>query len=107
MAFPRLIGEAIEAFCDRLVREAGVLLLPGTLFDVTGGYFRLGFGRKNLPEALGVLEEYLGEESSPRITRMARMEEKRFCPRMSANETRMEEERIFSTNFTNFKGEDF
>ena len=60
MAFPRLVDGEIEAFCQRLVTEAGVLLLPGTLFDVPGGYFRLGFGRKNLPEALGVLEEYLG-----------------------------------------------
>jgi len=60
VAFPRLVDGEIEGFCQRLVTEAGVLLLPGTLFDVPGGYFRLGFGRKNLPEALGVVEEYLG-----------------------------------------------
>ncbi|MBN1372358.1 MAG: aminotransferase class I/II-fold pyridoxal phosphate-dependent enzyme [Anaerolineaceae bacterium] len=60
VAFPRLVEGDIEVFCQRLVTEAGVLLLPGTLFDVPGGYFRLGFGRKNMPEALGVLEEYLG-----------------------------------------------
>jgi len=60
VAFPRLVGEDIEYFCQQLVTEAGVLLLPGTLFDMPGGYFRLGFGRKNLPEALGALEEYLG-----------------------------------------------
>jgi aspartate/methionine/tyrosine aminotransferase len=61
VAFPRLIGEDIEAFCDRLVRQAGVLLLPGTIFDDPGNHFRLGFGRKNLPEALAKLEEFLAK----------------------------------------------
>lgn len=60
VAFPRLVDGDIEVFCQRLVTEAGVLLLPGTLFDVPGGYFRLGFGRRNFPEALRVMEEYLG-----------------------------------------------
>jgi aspartate/methionine/tyrosine aminotransferase len=61
VAFPEWLGGDIEDFCDRLVREAGVLLLPGTLFGMAGGYFRLGFGRKNMPEALGAFEQFLGE----------------------------------------------
>jgi len=59
VGFPRLLGEDIDAFSDRLVRQAGVLLLPGTIFDDPGNHFRLGFGRKNLPEALEKLEEFL------------------------------------------------
>jgi aspartate/methionine/tyrosine aminotransferase len=59
VAFPRLLGEDVEVFCDRLVRQAGVLLLPGTVFDDPGNHFRLGFGRANLPEALAALEEFL------------------------------------------------
>lgn len=34
VAFPRLTtGEPVEAFCDRCVQEAGVLLLPATVYD--------------------------------------------------------------------------
>jgi aspartate/methionine/tyrosine aminotransferase len=59
IGFPRLIGEGIEAFSDRLVRQSGVLLLPGTIFDDPSNHFRLGFGRKNMPEAVARLEEFL------------------------------------------------
>ena len=61
IAFPRLTGEEVEAFCDRLVKQAGVLLLPGTLFDHAGDHFRIGFGRANMPKALERLEAFLGE----------------------------------------------
>ena len=59
IAFPRLLKGEIEAFCDRLVRQAGVLLLPGTLFEDTENHFRIGFGRANLPEAVRKFEQYL------------------------------------------------
>ncbi|MCL5611963.1 MAG: aminotransferase class I/II-fold pyridoxal phosphate-dependent enzyme [Chloroflexi bacterium] len=59
MAFPRLLKGDIETFCDELVHEAGVLLLPGTTYDDTANHFRLGLGRKNLPEAVARLEEFL------------------------------------------------
>jgi aspartate/methionine/tyrosine aminotransferase len=59
IAFPRLLGEDVEAFCHDLVMRAGVLLLPGTVYDDPGNHFRIGFGRQNLPEGLGRLEEYL------------------------------------------------
>lgn len=59
IAFPHLSGEDVNEFCHNLVTEAGVLLLPGTIFEDTGGHFRLGFGRKNMPEAVERLEEFL------------------------------------------------
>ena len=59
MAFPKFLQGDIEEFCDRLVRQAGVLLLPGTMYEDTGNHFRLGFGRKNLPEAMARFEEFL------------------------------------------------
>jgi len=59
MAFPKFLEGNIEEFCDTLVRQAGVLLLPGTMYDDTGNHFRLGLGRKNLPQAVERLEEYL------------------------------------------------
>jgi aspartate/methionine/tyrosine aminotransferase len=61
MAFPRYLGGDVEQFCDRLVKKAGVLLLPGSVYDDAGNHFRLGLGRKNLPQALERLEEYLGQ----------------------------------------------
>lgn len=59
IAFPRLIGHDIEQFCDTLVKTTGVLLLPGTLYDDQDNHFRIGFGRKNMPEAVSRLEKFL------------------------------------------------
>jgi aspartate/methionine/tyrosine aminotransferase len=61
MAFPKLMKGSIEDFCDGLVRQAGVLLLPGTMYGDSGNHFRLGLGRKNLPQAVERLEGYLGK----------------------------------------------
>jgi aspartate/methionine/tyrosine aminotransferase len=59
MAFPRYLGGDVEQFCDRLVRKAGVLLLPGSVYDDVRNHFRLGLGRRNLPQAVERLEEFL------------------------------------------------
>jgi aspartate/methionine/tyrosine aminotransferase len=59
MAFPRYLGGDVETFCDQLVRQAGVLLLPGSVYDDSRNHFRLGLGRKNLPQAVEKLEEFL------------------------------------------------
>jgi aspartate/methionine/tyrosine aminotransferase len=59
IGFLSLIGEDVNDFCKDLVEKAGVLLLPGTLYDDNGNHFRIGFGRKNLPEAIARLEQFL------------------------------------------------
>ena len=59
MGFPRLLQGNVEDFCDDLVKKAGVLLLPGTMYDDSHNHFRLGLGRKNLPQAVERLEGYL------------------------------------------------
>jgi aspartate/methionine/tyrosine aminotransferase len=61
MGFPKLLHGDIEEFCDKVVREKGVLLLPGTMYDDDGNHFRVGLGRKNLPQAVEMLEEYLSK----------------------------------------------
>lgn len=59
-AFPKLLASVpINSFAEDLVEREGVLLLPGTVYDIPGNYFRLGFGRKDLPEALNRLERYI------------------------------------------------
>lgn len=50
-------GSVLE-FCEDLVQKAGVMLLPGAVYDEPK-YMRFGYGRRNMPEALGKLEEYL------------------------------------------------
>ena len=59
MAFPRYLDGNVDKFCDELVKKAGVLLLPGSIYDDSGNHFRVGLGRKNLPQAVQKLEEFL------------------------------------------------
>lgn len=59
MAFPRYLGRNVDQFCDALVEKAGVLLLPGSVYDDSRNHFRLGLGRKNLPQAVARLEEFI------------------------------------------------
>jgi aspartate/methionine/tyrosine aminotransferase len=59
VGFPRLIADLpIDRFAEDLVGETGVLILPGTVFGDTANHFRLGFGRLNMPQALGRLDSY-------------------------------------------------
>jgi len=55
-AFPRYLGGSSDAFCARVVREAGVLLLPSTLFDAGDEHIRFGYGRADVAEALAALD---------------------------------------------------
>ena len=64
MGFPRYLGGNVETFCDELVKKAGVLLLPGSVYDDSHNHFRLGLGRKNLPQAVQRLEEFLSGKIS-------------------------------------------
>jgi aspartate/methionine/tyrosine aminotransferase len=60
IAFPKLLtSEKIENFCSDLLRREGVLLMPGTMYEFGDSYFRIGFGRKNMPEALMKFENFL------------------------------------------------
>jgi aspartate/methionine/tyrosine aminotransferase len=60
VAFPRLAdGSDAEVLAERLVTEAGVLLLPGKYYQADPARFRIGFGRANMPEALGKLAAWL------------------------------------------------
>jgi aspartate/methionine/tyrosine aminotransferase len=49
----------IRAFCEDLIQNKGVLLLPADVYEVNGDYFRMGYGRKNFKECLNHLDEYL------------------------------------------------
>ena len=60
IAFPKFLGDQpITHYCDELIEKSGVMLLPAPLFGLDGPYFRIGFGRKNMPTALGKLAQTL------------------------------------------------
>jgi len=62
VAFPKWLGDLpVEQFCQDILEKQGVMIVPGSLFDFHGNYFRVGLGRKNLPEALAHVGEYLKE----------------------------------------------
>jgi aspartate/methionine/tyrosine aminotransferase len=58
IAFPRLEGVAdVDGLCAALA-QAGVLLLPGSVYDEPR-HVRVGFGRADMPQALELFEEVL------------------------------------------------
>ena len=70
MAYPRYKGsEGVEKFCESLVEESGVLLLPGTVYQsqltqTPTDRFRLGFGRSGLDEGLTALDAHMVKQLS-------------------------------------------
>ena len=65
IGYPRYKGaDGVERFTQRLVEEAGVLLLPSSIYRSELGKtpedrFRVGYGRTNMPEALDALRRFL------------------------------------------------
>lgn len=58
-ALVRVRGGHATAFCEGLLRRAGVMLVPSTHFGSGDEHVRFGYGRANLPEALAALEAAL------------------------------------------------
>jgi aspartate/methionine/tyrosine aminotransferase len=62
VAFPEWRGAGtVEQFCQAALDKQGVMIVPGSLFGFPGNHFRIGLGRRNLPEALEHVGEYLKE----------------------------------------------
>ena len=60
IGFPRIrLNEPVCDFCERLAHEAGVLLLPGSVYGIKEPYFRMGYGRKTFAAHLARFEEWL------------------------------------------------
>jgi aspartate/methionine/tyrosine aminotransferase len=60
VAFPRWKGKtSVEVFCQDVLDQQGVMIVPGSIFDYPGDHFRIGLGRKNFPEALEQVGVYL------------------------------------------------
>ena len=65
IGFPRYRGaDGVEAFCTRLVEEAGVFLAPASIYrsdlcETPTDRFRIGYGRANLEDGLNALRGWL------------------------------------------------
>lgn len=57
-----LLPLSVETFAEDLVRTEGVLIMPGSVFDLPGNFFRIGFGKKNMPSILERFETYLQQQ---------------------------------------------
>ena len=62
VGFPELLLDIpVDQFCQQLLEKKGILLLPASTIGIQSSHFRIGFGRRNMPEVLGKLEEFLNE----------------------------------------------
>lgn len=57
-----LLPMSVETFAEDLVRTQGVLIMPGSVFDLPGNFFRIGFGKKNMGDILQRFESYLQQQ---------------------------------------------
>ena len=62
VAFHKLLTDMpVKDFCQMAVDKKGVLLLPANIYEMDEQYFRMGYGRRGVPEALQKFEEFLIE----------------------------------------------
>lgn len=54
-----LLSVPIEQFMEELVEKMGVLIMPGPVFGLSANVFRIGFGKKNMAQALERFEQFL------------------------------------------------
>ncbi|MBS0236685.1 MAG: aminotransferase class I/II-fold pyridoxal phosphate-dependent enzyme [Proteobacteria bacterium] len=51
--------ETVESLAEKAVDNHGVLLMPGSIYEHSGNHFRIGFGRKNMPDSLAKFRDLL------------------------------------------------
>ena len=62
IAFPSFLGKGgSHRLATDLVEQKGVLIIPSRYFNYGDQHFRIGIGRKNLPECLSRMSDYLEE----------------------------------------------
>lgn len=62
-AFVKLkIGIPALDYCEELVKQTGIMMVPSEMFEYGNSHVRIGFGRENFYEALLVWEQYIKQE---------------------------------------------
>ena len=70
VAYPRYTGSGtVEMFCEALVKDQGVLLLPSSIyrseiFTTPADRFRIGFGRKGIQAGLEAFSTFIKDNYS-------------------------------------------
>ncbi len=60
MAYVRLRnGISASAFCQKLLNETGILIIPSSVLEDSDEYLRVGLCRESFPECLQILNKYL------------------------------------------------
>lgn len=63
IAFPAWQGDGdTDQLCHQLIESTGVLILPSSQYNAGAQHFRIGFGRKNFPQALARFEAYVDQK---------------------------------------------
>jgi aspartate/methionine/tyrosine aminotransferase len=52
-------GTPVDEFCQDVLEQQDVLIVPGSMFDFPGNYFRIGLGRKDFPRAIERVRDYM------------------------------------------------
>jgi aspartate/methionine/tyrosine aminotransferase len=66
IAFPCWLGAMpVEQFCQDVLDQQNVMIVPGSIFDFPGNHFRVGLGRQNFAEALQRVRDYLTVSMMP------------------------------------------
>ncbi len=62
ICFPRLsITDDTSEFCEALIRETGIMLVPSKIFQYGNHHVRIGFGREDFPEIIERFSAYIDE----------------------------------------------
>lgn len=62
VCFPRLlISRDTFVFCEELIQETGIMLVPSRLFMFGDNHVRIGYGREDLPDVLKRFSDYLNK----------------------------------------------
>ena len=70
IGYPKYKGEdSVGEFCERLIKEKSVLLLPSKVYfsniiKSPKNHFRIGYGRINMPEGLRELKDFINKNYS-------------------------------------------
>jgi aspartate/methionine/tyrosine aminotransferase len=62
VTFPEYLApHSAEALCQTLLEKSGVMLVPASALNYEGNFLRIGYGRRDMPEVLGVFDQFLSK----------------------------------------------
>ncbi|MDP4858097.1 MAG: hypothetical protein NWR42_11855, partial [Desulfobacterales bacterium] len=60
ICFPRMsLTDDTSEFCESLIKETGIMLVPSKIFQYGNHHVRIGFGREDFPEIIERFSAYI------------------------------------------------